>query len=130
MDAKTTADMTFETHAINLLLATPTALGRAFANGDDQAINDAVGALPLTADGRMEAIARARALFRTKGVAAAAKLFQDALRDIAYAGSEPHPEPLHAAAIIEAMKALDAAAAAEKIRNMPKFRDGATGKDK
>jgi hypothetical protein len=130
MDTKNTPDVTFETHAINLLLATPTAFGRAFVTGDEQRIKDAAAALPLTTDGRIEAVARAGALFATAGVAAAAKVFQDALKEIAYAGSEPHPEPLQAVAIVEAMKALDAAAAAEKIRKMPVFREGTTGKDK
>ena len=127
MDAKS---MKFETHAINLLLATPTGLGRAFAAGNAQGVKDAVAGLPLTPDGRIEAIARAAALYALPGVAAAAKLLQDALRDVAYAGSEPHPEPLQAVAIVEAMKALDAAAAAETIRKMPLFGGGTTGQTK
>jgi len=123
-----TNDPIFELHAINLLLATPTPLGRAFAAGDEQAVKDAVADLPLTPDGRLEALARANAL--SSAARAAVKVFQDELKANAYAGSEPHPERMQAAAIIEAMKALDAAVAAEKIRSMALFRDSTTGEKK
>lgn len=114
MDTKKTPNPVFELHAINLLLATPSTLGRAFSAGDDQKIKEALAALPLTTVGRVAALTRIMALQKARG---AAKLFADEMKENAYAGSEPHPEPLQAVAIVEAMKALDAAMAAEEIRS-------------
>jgi hypothetical protein len=100
---------------VNLLLTTPSCLGRAWQKNDDpNKWREAADKLPFSSDGNLAALLRME-LLAEEGARDHARYVADALVKVAYSGSEPHPDGRDAATLIELLKAIDAGI--EKSRN-------------
>jgi hypothetical protein len=95
-------DLNGETHALALLLLSPSTLGRAYTRQNPELIAKALAELPLSEPGKQAAQKLMDAL---KVDLAFVKAIADNLKG-AYAGSEPHPDGAMAKAIIDKLKEI------------------------
>lgn len=97
----------FEMFGVNLLLTSPSTLGRAWTDSNDRKKwQAAVDAMKLSVDGNVAAISRMELLDQA-GARPHAKAFADALRDAAYSGSEPHPDDRNARTMVTLLRVFD-----------------------